>query len=344
MNLSIFTRYTSLGASSRLRYFAYLDGLIKNGINVDVDSFLPHSYLVDLYAKRQPKILPILRAYAKRIHAVLNTGDNLLIEYELLPFAPYWLEKRLIGSRRYVLNFDDNVWCNYVGKRLLADKYDKLVKHAAGVIVANDYLYEKTRHLNTNIIKIPTAVELRGYEGSYEKYKNPTIVWIGTPVTFAFLEAFAEVFERLSEQVEYDLLVVASSSLKSGKFKKTKIRFVDWTADGEAEWLIRSHVGVMPLTSDDFAAGKSAYKIIQYFAVGLPVVASAVGENKNVVRQGVNGFLAETPEAFGESLRKLLIDKSLYADLALSARMTSQEFSLERQIPVYVEFLKKSLC
>lgn len=41
----------------------------------------------------------------------------------------------------------------------------------------------------------------------------------------------------------------------------------------------------MPLSDTPWELGKCAYKLIQYMACGLPVVASAVGANKVVVNK-----------------------------------------------------------
>lgn len=343
MEITIFTRYTSIGASSRLRYFAYLDALIQGGINVEIDSLLPHLYLIDLYSGRRISGFSILIAYAKRVLAVQNASSHLLIEYELLPYIPFWIERLLIGRRKYVLNFDDNLWCNYENNQFLCQKYNKLVSHASGVIVANEFLLEKVTALNSNVIKIPTPVDLHAYKGHFKKFERLTVVWIGTPATFFFIEAFADVFEKLSETIDYDLLVVASSQLRNEKFKTTKINYVDWSVDREAEWLLRSHVGVMPLTSShSFSSGKSAYKILQYFAAGLPVIASCIGENNMVIQHGVNGFLAATFAEMEDALRNLLTQSELRTKLAVKAKMSAQKYSLEANTSPFVEFIRRS--
>lgn len=89
--------------------------------------------------------------------------EKLLIEYELLPELPYGIEARFLRGRRYVLNFDDDVWIKYEGRGRLADKYDRLVAGACGVVCANDLLLEKVLKLNPDAVKIPTAVDLDAF-------------------------------------------------------------------------------------------------------------------------------------------------------------------------------------
>jgi glycosyltransferase involved in cell wall biosynthesis len=78
--------------------------------------------------------------------------------------------------------------------------------------------------------------------------------------------------------------------------------FYDWSSEIEAQILSKSHVGIMPLDNDDFSKGKSAFKLIQYMSCGLPLVASSVGENNNVVKNGRNGFLVKNEIEWIESI------------------------------------------
>ncbi len=53
-------------------------------------------------------------------------------------------------------------------------------------------------------------------------------------------------------------------------------------------------IGIMPLPNAPWERGKCGYKLIQYMSCGMPVVASAVGVNADIVRAGENGELANS--------------------------------------------------
>jgi glycosyltransferase involved in cell wall biosynthesis len=146
----------------------------------------------------------------------------------------------------------------------------------------------------------------------------------------------------MASQVDFELLVVAGKNLAKEKISGVNMRFVDWSEEGEAEFLSGSHVGIMPLTDDKFSRGKSAFKLIQYFAAGLPVIASPVGENVKVVKDGVNGFLAETGEEWLDALGKLYLNRAFYSRMALAAKRASVDFSLEKYSPIMVEFIRRT--
>jgi len=88
-------------------------------------------------------------------------------------------------------------------------------------------------------------------------------------------------------------------------------------------------VGIMPLTDTPWARGKCGYKLIQYMACGLPVIASPVGVNAEIVEHGVNGFLASTENEWRAALGVLLGDSSLRQRMgAEGRRKVEREYSL----------------
>lgn len=339
MKLTMFTRYNTLGASSRYRYYMYAARMRDAGEQVDIHNFFDEEYLRRLYKGKRTGIFNILKSYCRRFRALSHAGDKLLIEYELFPFLPYWIEHQPLKNREYILNFDDNVWEKYSGKAFLSSKYDALVSNAAGVIVANDFLYEKVQKLNQNVIKIPTVVDLDLYRVSVDKFDKFTLAWIGTPVTYMYLEKFADTLRRMAEKYDFELLVIARKSLEKRRIEGINMRFVNWSQESETELLLKSHAGIMPLTDDEFSKGKSAFKLIQYSAAGLPVIASPVGENTKVVDDSKTGFLADSPEAWLKALDKLINDKELYSKMAETTREASENYSIQKYFPVFQDFI-----
>ena len=98
------------------------------------------------------------------------------------------------------------------------------------------------------------------------------------------------------------------------------VEIVPWSEATEVECLRACQVGVMPLFDSPWERGKCGYKLIQYMACGLPVVASGVGVNPEIVQQGENGFLADTSAAWTEALGALLADATLRDRLGASGR------------------------
>jgi glycosyltransferase involved in cell wall biosynthesis len=175
-----------------------------------------------------------------------------------------------------------------------------------------------------------------------EKFTKFTIVWIGTPVTYhTYLENLAPVFQKLTSIFDYELLVIAKESLPiiPGVPQKN----IDWSEEVETALLSKCHVGIMPLVDDQFARGKSAYKLIQYQAAKLPSIASPVGENINVIKHDYNGFLATTNEDWIKYLTLLNSDEKLLSLMGKRASDCAYEYSLEKYGPIFNQFLLNSL-
>ena len=344
IDITILTKYTSQGASSRYRYFLYINDLLKEDSNIEIDSFLDTSYLHKLYKKEKKSRVRVLVSYFKRIFVLINSSKNLIIEYEALPYIPYFIEKIFLKNKNYILNFDDNVWANYDKKLLLRNKYDNLVKNASGVIIANSFLEEKVTKLNTNIIKIPTVIDLDSYkkDEKIDKFDKFTLVWIGSPSTYKYIKSHSHIFKKIADIVDYRLVIIASKDLEDDAINGVDMKFYDWSASIEVEMLKKAHIGVMPLDQDVFSQGKSAFKIIQYMATGLPSVASNVGENSNIVENNKTGFLTNNDDDWIEAIVKLYNDKKLYDDLSLRSKAKAYEYSIQKYFKEFNLFIKKT--
>ena len=76
-------------------------------------------------------------------------------------------------------------------------------------------------------------------------------------------------------------------------------------------------------------------------ACGLPVVASPVGVNCQLVEHGVNGFLAETLEEWEQALQTLLTDAKLREQMGQAGReKVEREYCLQVMGARIVELLE----
>lgn len=333
--LALCTRYTEKGASSRLRFFACIPALEEAGFSVRRDTFYSTDYLEKLYRTGRRSPFDFASALAGRILRAGGLPEHLFIEYELFPYLPYRFEASFLRRRKYVLNFDDDIFLRY-GRE--PNKLDRLCARASGVICANDLLLERVKKYQPNVLKAPTVVDLKHYHAAIPAERTPRekplAVWIGTPVTYKFLEQAAPQLRAMYETRPYELRVIASAKLPP--IAGLDMEFFDWSCENEAKLLAESDFGIMPLPADDaFAAGKSAYKIIQYFACGLPVIASPVGENSIVVTPEC-GILADTPEEWAAAIAKISAP-----DLRQGALRRGEDFDLALWAPRIAEFLKK---
>jgi glycosyltransferase involved in cell wall biosynthesis len=92
-----------------------------------------------------------------------------------------------------------------------------------------------------------------------------------------------------------------------------RVERIAWSEDTEADALAAAHIGIMPLTDDEWSRGKCAFKLLQYMAASLPCVASPIGANTEAVIDGITGFHAATVEDWENRLEELIVSPELRA-------------------------------
>jgi glycosyltransferase involved in cell wall biosynthesis len=357
MNVVCLTRHDELGASSRLRFLQYFPALAKLApeLAISYQGLLQASYLRRKYSK-QVTFHTVLGCYLQRaISAALwSKADVWWIEKELWPWAPAWFERLLVSRRPYVLDLDDAIFHNYdmhglrVLRRLYGEKIDRIMAGAALVTAGNEYIAARARRAGAKWVEIlPTVIDLERYAGAERKPSTDhasshgpiTIGWIGSPVTVPYLMLLAKPLQRLAQHLEIRLLVIGGGSVD---LPGVVVQCVPWSADTEVQSIARCDIGVMPLRDSPWERGKCGYKLIQYMACGLPVVASPVGVNTLIVEEGVNGFLASSADEWHSALRKLVGNPVLRAKLGTAGRAkVEKEYSVQATSPRVVQWLRK---
>jgi glycosyltransferase involved in cell wall biosynthesis len=119
------------------------------------------------------------------------------------------------------------------------------------------------------------------------------------------------------------------------------LELLDWAEEREVADVQSMDIGIMPVPDEIWARGKSGYKLVQYMACGLPVVASPVGVNSDIIQHGETGFLARDMAEWRKFLLLLLDDADLRSRLGKAGRNRAEEhYSLQAHAPRLVELLR----
>lgn len=312
-------RYAALGASSRLRMMQYVPALQSAGIQVEVAPLLDDDYVRGLYAG-SVSVPDVARSYWRRFRRTraLDSVDVVWLEKEAWPWMPDWLEVPLLGSAtKLVVDYDDAVFHRYDAHRsslvrgLLGSKIDAVMRRANLVTAGNAYLAQRARAAGTGRIEwLPTVVDLQRYPLRLHAREDEvvTVGWIGSPSTADYLRNIAA---PLATMQAAGLIRCLAIGARPDQIEGTPFQAIEWREDNEVEQLQRFDIGIMPLPDAQWERGKCGYKLIQYMACGLPVVASPVGVNKDIVEAGKNGFLASTAGQWAEAIKALAADRGL---------------------------------
>src|SRR5581483_8059595 len=157
------------------------------------------------------------------------------------------------------------------------------------VVAGNEYLASLFRAAGcANIIVLPTVVDPSHYRvKSHAPTDSPRVVWIGSHSTLPYLREIYPALSEAKRQVPgLTLLTIADQTLTDAPLP---VEHVPWSEQAEADALCRGDIGIAPTPANRWTLGKCGFKIVQYMAAGLPVIASPVGANAELVREGETG-------------------------------------------------------
>jgi glycosyltransferase involved in cell wall biosynthesis len=351
MRCLLLSRYNSLAASSRIRFFQYLPFLQSQGIEVETAALLDDGYVRKLYASQARNWSTILKAYLRRFCDIFSSSryDLLWVEAEIFPWLPAWSEIWL-ASRKipYVVDYDDAAFHRYdmhrlgLIRHLLGDKIDKVMRLSSMVIAGNSYLASRARSAGARRVEVlPTVVDLNRYpRPTKSSHEDFVIGWIGSPATAHYLQLLEEVFHRVTRWENASICFVGSGPLPQ---TSERAQIMDWSENTEVRLLQSFNVGIMPLPNGPWEQGKCGYKLVQYMASGLPVVASPVGINKDIVEPGRNGYLAAGTEEWLASLQALWKNQDLCSQLGQEGRKKVEaRYSLQITAPQLLSLLNEA--
>lgn len=339
MKILVLSRYGTAAASTRQRFTQYFPYLADHGIKAELAPLVDDAWVANIGSNNRSK-LDLVGAYARRFRDVVRSGDYdlLWIGYETFPYLPGFFERLpAILDRPYIVDYDDAIFHNYdhhprrVVRALLGRKLQGLLSRADAVTCGNAYLEAYAARFCESTLLLPTVVDCTLYRPAPTAQSTalgaPVVGWIGSPTTWVNVEPLLDVVRDISREHGAEIHVIGAGARAEGL---SGIRTIAWQEAREIAEVQTMDIGIMPLIDRPFQRGKCGYKLIQYMACGLPVVASPVGVNGDIVENGVTGFLAEAPEQWAVALDRLLGDPALRRQMGTAGRTRAvRDYSLE---------------
>jgi glycosyltransferase involved in cell wall biosynthesis len=296
-----------------------------------------------------PKWQPLSDSLHERltVYKELPFYDVICIQRRLLsPFEFYWIRRK---SEKILFDLDDAIMYRsssspqpHSFSRWL--KFRWMVKGSDLVTVGNQFLREEVLKVERGkeVFLIPTSIDTKLYPKKKEISDESEFIlgWIGTKGNLRYLKKLEPVFETVSRRFSHlRLKIVSNDFYDSAHLPMIKKK---WRLEDENEDLISFDVGLMPLDDDLWSRGKCGLKIIQYLSVGVPAVCTPVGINRDIVKDGENGFWATTHEEWVDRLSRLIQNRDLRRKMGLKGIETvEREYSLGVVSEKFFQVLQK---
>jgi glycosyltransferase involved in cell wall biosynthesis len=345
------------GAGCRFRISHYIPYLTANGFQVTVLPFYTPEFFKLVYQRGRfiSKAAAFLRLVAKRRGVLrdIDRYDVVWLYREAIPIGPPVIERAIM--RRgvpIVFDFDDAIFLRNVSEANRVVSFLKnttRVAEIAGfsrhVSPGNDVLGAYARRFSSRVTVVPTTVDTDRFRPREDQHRvpadGPVVGWIGSPTTYHYVEQMAPLLKQLSARHQFTLKI--SGAGRPVHFDGVRVQDEPWSMAKEVELFNTCDIGIYPLEDDDWARGKCGFKAIQFMACGVPVVASAVGVNREIIRDGENGFLASTTAEWSQKLERLLTEPELRRRFAIAGRSTiEQKYSVTVTAPIVASILREA--
>ncbi|MEK4239203.1 glycosyltransferase [Paenibacillus sp. FSL H7-0714] len=354
MRTYIFVRNKKYRPSTYYRIYQYIDESIE--VNCKIIEYESNLFY-EVKAKNRIInliyliLFSFIPGYFRRIIALLkistvNAPYKVFVQRECFPRTITPLGKLLLGrairrADKVYWDFDDNI---FDAKEISKFEGKLLNKYADLVIVGNRFLESKVKE-NKNILVLNTTdkmMENIHLENINEERKRKfndelILVWVGTKSNLIFLEQIIIELDKAAMKIPNKkvILRVISDRELGVKTKYLIVDNIKWSRSLAFSEMLKSHIGIMPLSENKLTLGKCAFKAVQAIGCGLPVIVSNVGMNKDVVTKG-NGILINTKTEWVDAIVSLGSEVDIWEGYSIRSRELWLENFNSKKIQKYI--------
>jgi glycosyltransferase involved in cell wall biosynthesis len=249
---------------------------------------------------------------------------------------PDW--RRLRARHRLVFELDDDVWhvnpINWNAYRVYRhESVQDTVEHVAAtsdlVTVSTQPLAELMWPVNKNVVVLPNYVPEAMLSIERPRREHLTVGWAGGASHGEDLAIISPVMRRFLHENKQARMHIIGTDYRP-TVGRIGIRYTDWAPEPADYYrLIDFDIGLAPVTGERFNACKSGIKAIEFMALGIPVIASDEEPYRDVITDGVTGFLVRSRAQWRSRLCELAADSGLREKMGAQAREAARAWTIE---------------
>lgn len=321
----------------RYRFESFLQFFNEYGYDYELSYLLNEKEDKIFYGKGNyvRKIWIVIRSFLKRWKQAGNLKQyDLIYLFRDTQFLGNTIAERKMkrSGVKMVFDFDDAIFIKDMseGNKLFSfvknpDKISKIISLCDAITAGNNFLADYAKQYNNHVKVIPSVVDTDWYQPKEFSAKEKICIgWTGSTTTIKHFELILPVFIQLKKKYG-DKIYFKIIGDENYRNEELKIKGEKWSAQTEVSDLSEMDIGIMPMPDDEWSKGKCSMKGLQYMGMGIPAAMSNVGMNREVIEDGVNGFLCSSNEEWLEKLSTLIENADLRRSFGIAGRKTVEE-------------------
>lgn len=336
--IAVYLRNKKINPSGYYRIYQYFREM--NMPNIQYRELVPdfvymkYHFKSNWFYKIMYSSVIIVKSFFDLIRDVLfYKPDIVVINREICPKfqtgVHYLLEKKLLRKSYVIWDFDDAISIN---GEISKQEWKLLENESDRIVVLSSYLKSSISEQNWYKVDfLPTtdgdyikkefqdeAIRRKNYD------KEIRMIWLATASNIPYLQMCLPYLEEAAQVLKEEfakklvLVCVCNKKLETDT-QYLHVENVNWEREKALEIMRDSHIGIMPLNDDQYTRGKGGFKLVQYMSAGIPVIASNVGFNKEVVKKEF-GFLATEGTEWCRAVINLATDYDFWKKCSEHAR------------------------
>ena len=306
--------------------FLRTDGIHVNFLEFETPELRQVLYT---YGNSLAKSTRILSAYWRRLTQLpeVRHADLVYVYREASLIGPGLIERLLAAMKKpYVYSLDDPIfvptrspyqggfsWLKFPGK------VRNIVRGARAVLANSHPIVAWSRQYSENVHVIPSAVDTRKVSPRLTRSDRPPVVgWSGSGTTAANLAPIGNALLQIQQSTGAQIHLMGGFDYPLPA--NLDWQEIAWSADSEASTVAEFDIGIAPMPDNRWNHWKFSGKITYYMALGIPTVATAIGDIPSQLRHGVDGYLAESSSDWSHYLELLCTSQSLREQIGVQAR------------------------
>lgn len=319
-------------------------------------------FKVDIFDIHAPKQLNWLE--------IADRYDLVFLNYTVVDWSFAAMGVCIRGkNKKMIMDLDDATWKvrhdNPTYSQFMANNA-KFIHDLTCMIDEVDHVTTTTRYLKNvicdksykrhdQVTVIPNYIDLNLYKYHYpaKEKREITITHFGSTTHFEDLlqKPFYQGMKKLMDEFPNVRFMTVGANIPEYKYRFSERYTNEFGHEDIYSWIItrfpyfmeQTDIVVSPLEIDVYNRSKSAIKFLEYSSAGKPGVYQDIDQYQDVVRHGVNGFLASKSEDWYNYLKQLVLDVQLRRKIGKEAFKTTLQYQIKDHVSKYAELFRKIL-